>query len=127
MCDPLPAPYPSILKKKTIPFRPFILPKKASGLLRPYQARAVKHIDIKGRRILELGCGLGLPSLGLQARGADVTASNRHPLSEPFLDYNAALNHLPEVPPTKAAYSIGHSKTGAGMLGKLQFVYYGHR
>lgn len=61
-------------------------------------ARAVKHIDIKGRRILELGCGLGLPSLVLQARGADVTASDRHPLSEPFLDYNAALNHLPEVP-----------------------------
>lgn len=58
-------------------------------------ARAVKRLDIEGRRIIELGCGLGLPSLVLQARGADVTASDHHPLSESFLDYNAALNNLP--------------------------------
>lgn len=57
-------------------------------------ARAVKRIDIEGRRIIELGCGLGLPSLVLQARGADVTASDRHPLSAPFLDYNATLNKI---------------------------------
>lgn len=57
-------------------------------------ARAVKRIDIEGRRILELGCGLGLPSLVLQSRGADVTASDHHPLSAPFLDYNAALNNI---------------------------------
>jgi len=61
-------------------------------------AKAVKHINIENRRILELGCGLGLPSLVLQSRGADVTASDHHPLSEPFLDYNAALNRLPPVP-----------------------------
>lgn len=61
-------------------------------------ARAVKRIDIQNRRILELGCGLGLPSLVLRSRGADVTASDRHPLSEPFLDYNAELNQVPEVP-----------------------------
>jgi Predicted methyltransferase len=61
-------------------------------------ATAVKRIDIENRRILELGCGLGLPSLVLHSRGADVTASDYHPLSEPFLDYNAALNDLPPVP-----------------------------
>lgn len=61
-------------------------------------AKAVKHIDIDNRRILELGCGLGLPSLVLQYRGADVTASDHHPLSESFLDYNAALNQLPTIP-----------------------------
>lgn len=61
-------------------------------------ARVVKHIDITNRRILELGCGLGLPSLLLQSRGADVTASDHHPLSEPFLDYNAALNKLSPIP-----------------------------
>lgn len=61
-------------------------------------AKAVKHIDIKNRRILELGCGLGLPSLLLQSRGADVTASDYHPLSESFLDYNATLNKLPLIP-----------------------------
>lgn len=61
-------------------------------------AKAVKHIGIKNRRIIELGCGLGLPSLLLQSRGADITASDYHPLSEPFLDYNATLNQLPAIP-----------------------------
>ncbi|MEY1660634.1 class I SAM-dependent methyltransferase [Isoalcanivorax beigongshangi] len=61
-------------------------------------AQAVKHIDIHNRRIIELGCGLGLPSLLLQSRGADITASDHHPLSEPFLDYNSALNKLPPIP-----------------------------
>lgn len=57
-------------------------------------ATAIKHIDIDQRRFIELGCGLGLPSLVLQSRGADITASDRHPLSEQFLDYNASINGL---------------------------------
>ncbi|MFA5628497.1 MAG: hypothetical protein WC965_13645 [Thiohalomonadaceae bacterium] len=61
-------------------------------------AKAAKRLDITDRRILELGCGLGLPSLVLQARGANVTASDHHPLSEPFLDYNAELNQLSPIP-----------------------------
>ena len=61
-------------------------------------AKAVKHIDINNRRILELGCGLGLPSLVLQSRGADITASDHHPLSESLLDYNATLNQITTVP-----------------------------
>lgn|SRR5690554_5554281 len=60
-------------------------------------ARAVKSIDIENRRILELGCGLGLPSLVLKSRGANVIASDKHPLAEAFLDYNAKLNRVPEV------------------------------
>lgn len=61
-------------------------------------AEAMKYIDLKGRRVLELGCGLGLPSLVLQYRGADITASDHHPLSEEFLNYNTALNNLPIIP-----------------------------
>lgn len=61
-------------------------------------AKAVKHMNITNRRILELGCGLGLPSLLLQSRGANITASDHHPLSQPFLDYNATLNKLPPIP-----------------------------
>src|SRR3546814_16459737 len=54
--------------------------------------------DVAGKRILELGCGLGLASLVLRRRGADVVASDYHPLAETFLAYNAALNELPAVP-----------------------------
>lgn len=77
-------------------------------------ARAVKHIDIRNRRVIELGCGLGLPSLVLQSRGADVTASDHHPLSEPFLDYNAALNRLAPIPYVDLPWSSAHSLQDIG-------------
>lgn len=60
-------------------------------------AEAVDSIDIQGRRILEAGCGIGLASLVLQRRGADVVASDIHPLAEAFIAYNSALNGLPAV------------------------------
>lgn len=60
-------------------------------------AQAMHRFDIAGKRILELGCGIGLASLVLQRRGADVVASDAHPLAEGFLAYNAALNGLPAV------------------------------
>lgn len=60
-------------------------------------AQAMLRVDIAGRRILELGCGIGLASLVLQRRGANVVASDVHPLTESFLAYNAALNALPAV------------------------------
>jgi predicted nicotinamide N-methyase len=45
-------------------------------------------------RILELGCGLALPSLVCHRRGADITASDCHPLAGGFLLENLELNHL---------------------------------
>jgi predicted nicotinamide N-methyase len=61
-------------------------------------AQAMLQLDLKGdERILELGCGIGLASLVLQRRGFDVIASDIHPLAEPFLAYNSALNELPAV------------------------------
>ena len=60
-------------------------------------AEAMSRFEIAGKRILEIGCGLGLASLVLQRRGADIVASDVHPLAEPFLAYNAALNALPAV------------------------------
>ncbi|MET1161487.1 MAG: methyltransferase domain-containing protein [Pseudoxanthomonas sp.] len=60
-------------------------------------AEAMSNFDVAGKRILELGCGLGLSSLVLAQRGADVVASDHHPLAESFLAYNAGLNNLPAV------------------------------
>lgn len=60
-------------------------------------AGAMVAFDIVGKRILEIGCGLGLSSLVLQRRCADITASDHHPLAKAFLQDNAALNGLPEV------------------------------
>lgn len=60
-------------------------------------AETMSRVDIAGKRILELGCGLGLSSLVLAHRGADVVASDHHPLAESFLAYNAGLNDLPAI------------------------------
>ena len=57
-------------------------------------ANAMSVIPLKGRRILEIGCGLGLSSLVLQRRAADITASDHHPLADSFLKHNADLNFL---------------------------------
>ena len=69
-------------------------------------ANAMDEFDIEGKRILEIGCGLGLASLVLQRRGADVVATDMHPLAEPFLAYNSALNALPSVPYRKLRWAV---------------------
>ncbi|QNP40527.1 class I SAM-dependent methyltransferase [Lysobacter solisilvae (ex Woo and Kim 2020)] len=60
-------------------------------------AHAMHRATFNGERILELGCGIGLASLVLQQQEADIVASDVHPLAEPFLAYNAALNALPAL------------------------------
>lgn len=45
-------------------------------------------------RILEIGCGLALASLVGHRRGANMTASDCHPLAEGFLNENLRLNAL---------------------------------
>jgi predicted nicotinamide N-methyase len=61
-------------------------------------ADEMAHHDVAGKRVLEIGCGLALASLVLHQRGADITASDHHPLAGPFLTGNAELNGLPEIP-----------------------------
>lgn len=60
-------------------------------------AEEMSRFPVAGKRVLEIGCGLGLASLVLKRRGADITASDHHPLAEEFLLANAALNGLEEV------------------------------
>lgn len=67
------------------------------GLLWPSGAQLAARLGqrpVTRERILEIGCGLALPSLVAHRRGADVTASDRHPLAGGFLLENLALNHL---------------------------------
>lgn len=63
---------------------------------------ALRPINLADR-ILEIGCGLALPSLVGHRRGADVTASDCHPLAETFLRENLRLNRLAALP-----YRHGH-------------------
>jgi predicted nicotinamide N-methyase len=54
--------------------------------------------DIAGKRILEVGCGIGLASLVLNSRGANITATDHHPEARNFLAENVRLNGGPAIP-----------------------------
>lgn len=49
---------------------------------------------LSGRSVLEVGCGLALPSLVAARLGAKVTATDFHPDIRRFLDRNTAINGL---------------------------------
>ncbi|MBV6273797.1 methyltransferase domain-containing protein [Alcaligenaceae bacterium CGII-47] len=69
------------------------------GLLWPSSIYLSAHLALRPvcpkEMILEIGCGLGLASLVAHRRGAQMTASDYHPLAETFLRENLRLNHLP--------------------------------
>lgn len=48
----------------------------------------------ENHKMLEIGCGLALPSLVSHAYGWNITASDQHPLAEKFLRYNLQINGL---------------------------------
>ncbi len=77
------------------------------GLLWPSGAHLAGHLAARpvraGERILEIGCGLALASLVGHRRGADVTASDCHPLAPRFLAENLRLNGLA---PMKYRYGL---------------------
>ena len=50
------------------------------------------------KRILEVGCGIGLASLLLNHLHADITATDFHPAVEGFLDKNVLLNDDGKIP-----------------------------
>lgn len=61
-------------------------------------AEEMDTVPILGKRILEVGCGLGLASLVLQRRGADISACDYHPLAGEFLRHNSDMNALLPIP-----------------------------
>jgi predicted nicotinamide N-methyase len=57
-------------------------------------ARAVAELDLRGSRVLELGTGLGLPSLAAALCGADVLATDWADEAVELLRLNAARNRV---------------------------------
>ena len=77
------------------------------GLLWPSGTRLAERMAqrpvVATEHILEIGCGLALSSLVGHRRGADMTASDCHPLAGEFLAENVRLNGLPPL-----KYRHGH-------------------
>lgn len=73
--------------------------------------------ELRGKRVLEVGCGLGLASLVIHRRQGDITASDCHPLTEIFLKANVLLNDLP--PLQYETGNWGRVNKGLGMFDLL--------
>jgi predicted nicotinamide N-methyase len=58
-------------------------------------ARVVSGLELHGARVLELGAGLGLPSLAAALRGADVLATDWAEDAVELLRANAQRNGIP--------------------------------
>lgn len=74
----------------TIPYYAILWPA-AHGLARHLWER---RNELAGQRVVELGCGLGLPSILAAKLGARVLATDFHPDTEAWLRHNAALNSV---------------------------------
>ena len=75
-------------------------------------AELMSAFPLAGRRVLEVGCGIGLASLVCQARGAAVTATDIHPLVGPLLARNAAANGLAPIPYHRGDWGHDHPELG---------------
>jgi|TARA_B110000091_G_scaffold212126_1_gene258158 predicted nicotinamide N-methyase len=67
---------------------------------------------IRNKRILEIGCGIGLTSLMLNKRNADITATDYHPEVEGFLKKNTALNKDKVIPFVRTNWADALSALG---------------
>ena len=57
-------------------------------------ARELADAPLRGRRVVELGCGLGVPSLVAAAAGATVLTTDEDPEALALLEGNASKNGL---------------------------------
>jgi predicted nicotinamide N-methyase len=86
---------------------------------RQLASRMAAHPLIASERILEIGCGLALASLVAHRRGANVTASDCHPLAASFLRNNEALNDLAPMPYRHGFWS-NEEKNGADPIAQTE-------
>ncbi|SHO52224.1 class I SAM-dependent methyltransferase [Desulfopila aestuarii] len=75
-------------------------------------AHLMSRFSIAGKRILEVGCGIGLASLVLNHRLADITATDHHPEAGAFLSENTKLNNGPAIPFVRTGWTDEESDLG---------------
>lgn len=74
-------------------------------------ARYITALPLEGLRVIELGCGLALPSIVAALEGADVLATDWSPDALAFAERNAVLNDAP-VATARLAWAEPESAPG---------------
>lgn len=80
-------------------------------------AAEVYNTDLTSKRVLEIGCGIGLASIVLHKMGVDITASDYHPRAKEFLNRNVLGNGLPPI-----KYQAVNFETDNPLLGKYDLI-----
>ena len=80
-------------------------------------AATVCLLELEGKRVLEIGCGLALSSIVLHKMGVDITASDYHPLAGEFLDNNVLINNLLPI-----KFQTGNWETDNPLLGEFDLI-----
>jgi predicted nicotinamide N-methyase len=65
------------------------------------------------KRILEVGCGMALPSLLLNSKGADITATDCHPEAAAFLVRNTSINNGATITFERTDWADNYDELGA--------------
>ncbi|SEQ14009.1 Lysine methyltransferase [Amphritea atlantica] len=68
--------------------------------------------NFRDKRILEVGCGIGLTSVLLNHLRADITATDYHPEAEGFMQHNTDLNDDPRVPFVRTGWADQQTDLG---------------
>lgn len=75
-------------------------------------AKFIMDFDTSDKRILEVGCGLGLSSILLNKQGNDITATDHHPSANDFLKRNTNLNEDPAIPFERVGWTDSDDQLG---------------
>ena len=75
-------------------------------------AQFIAEYNIDAKRILEVGCGIALPSLLLNSMHADITATDYHPEVESFLERNTSLNSNFGIPFERSDWANKNDQLG---------------
>lgn len=75
-------------------------------------AQYMSNYDVENKRILEVGCGIGLASLLLNHLQADITATDIHPSAQEFLNNNSELNNDRDIPFERMDWNSNQSTLG---------------
>lgn len=81
-------------------------------------ANVMYEYDTSDKKILEIGCGIGLTSLLLNRQNADITATDYHPEAGRYLLENTKLNKDEEIPFVRASWEDNFDSE----LGKFDII-----